>query len=121
MHDGQGMFGGIDPPYSETPIRLEYDEVRHYVDYHQRFEGHLAALPNLRIVHFNEIVIDPCEVCRRIGSWLNAEPPQPMTQRMNPMAIHRRVTNWDQVRSWFPLSEYRFLEEEEWLGVSNPS
>lgn len=115
MHDGKGMFGGIDPPYSDAPIRLEHDELGQYLDYHQRFEERLAALPNVRIVLFNEIASDPHEVCQRIGGWLDVVPPQPMTQRMNPMAMHRRVVNWDQVRSWFPLSEYRFLEEEGWL------
>jgi Sulfotransferase domain len=121
MNDGKGMFGGIDPPYSNTPIRLEYDELAQYVDYHQRFEERLAALPNVRIVHYNEIASDPREVCQRIGLWLNAEPPQPMTQRMNPMAMHCRVVNWDQVRSWFPLNEYRFLEEEGWLEKEQDS
>ncbi len=115
MNDGKGMFGGIDPPYSSAPVRLEYDEVAPYLDFHRRFEERLAALPNVRIIYFNEIASDPREVCQRIGLWLNAEPPEPMTQRINPMAMHCRVVNWDQVRSWFPLSEYRFLEEEGWL------
>lgn len=115
MNDGRGMFGGIDPLYSNTPIRLEYDEVAPYLEFHRQFDERLSALPNVHIVHFNEIANDPHEVCQRIGWWLKVDPPLPMTQRLNPMGMPSRVENWDQVRSWFPVSEYRFLEEEGWL------
>jgi hypothetical protein len=109
MADGRGMFGTPEGAYDPRPAVLARDVIDPYLDRYRKFYRQCQGL-TWRI-RFREIVEDPAGVCDRLGRWLGTDAPQPVTERMNPAPIAERVANWDQIQRWYPLPEYRHLEE----------
>ena len=111
--NGRDLFGR---PITEEalanaarPVPLEKIEIeRHLVRYHQherRCERLTWRIP------FSAIVEHPGQVCQWLGQWLSVDSPRAATERLHPEPLPTRVANWDEVRRWFSLPEYRHLEE----------